>query len=590
MRLLIVFITIAIFTSVSWAEDPDSKWLAKAEFLEKKGDLEGALAVYRQMLSEDPLSDDAFNGARRLMFKLERYDDLIEMLETLKTNYPSGSVPLNLRLDLGMALYRKGRRDGAEEEWNAALLQGKISPLTYRMVAGTYLSVGDLGSAAEVYLMARRNLSDETVFSFELANVYTYSMNFEGASREYILYLEDHPDNYPVVERILSNFPKDEVTISKVLPVLEGAVGGGPGDVPRRLLLSSYYLDIGSPDKAFSTVRSGVVSAQMIAEFADQCRSKGYPRFEMSAHRELAARFPGSPHAFTSLLRMADIQTEMGLYEEAILSYEKVAEMRPFSRQKAESLLQIGRIKLDFLHDPDGALEVFRGLLADPAAGYLKYKSELGIGDCLVASGKLDNAMGVYRRIERTVEGGAALFRMAEIDYFRGDFESALSKLEAVSRRNPSEEYVNDALSLMLFIEENFTSELEGLRTFASAQLKSRQWNYDEAKSLLESIPEDSPLADDALFELGRLMSDMSGYGESIEAYARLISDYPSSPLSPGAQIAMARVYMLGLVSVEDAARQYEAFLERYPDHIMAVEARQKLREIRGALSEGEGL
>jgi len=590
MRVLIVLLMIAISFSAPRAEAPVSEQLARAQLLEKRGDLEGALAIYKRVLSEEPSSKEAFKGAKRIMFKLKRYDELIGMLRALKARYPEGAVPLDLRLDLGEALYKSGRREEAEREWNAALLQRKGSPLAYRMVAGVYLSVGDLGSAAKVYLMARRRLSNDRIFSLELANVYSYSMDFERASEEYVKYLGDHPGHYPVIERVFSSFPKDKAVISGVLRVLERAVREDPGNMSKRLLLSSYYLDIGHPDKAFSVLHSGKVDARMLAEFADQCRSKGYPKFEMSAYRELAARYPSSPRTLASLLRMADIQTEMGLYEEAISSYGKVAEALPLSPQGAEALWRIGRIKLDFLHDPDGALRAFKDLLSHPAAGQFKYKAELGIGDCLVASGKLDLAMSVYGKLERTIEAGSALFRMAEIDYYRGDFEAALAKLRAVSERNPREDYVNDALSLMLLIEENITSDPGGLKAFASAQLKSRQCRYDEASSLLKGISETSPLADDALLELGKVLSDMGRYGESIDAYARLISEYPGSPLSPDARIAIARVYMSKLGDIEEAARHYEAFLESFPDHVMAVEARRRLREIRNATSGGEKL
>ncbi len=176
-----------------------------------------------------------------------------------------------------------------------------------------------------------------------------------------------------------------------------------------------------------------------------------------------------------------------------------------------------------------------------------------------------------------------ALFRRAEITFLRGNFEEAIKISEALIQTFPEGLFVNDALKLAVFVEENGEPE-EALTLFAQARLRRRQRKFGEASTLLNRIAKASPTAqvrDDALFLSSTLSMDKGDYQEAIAHCRELISRIPDSPLSPEARQRIAQIYDEYLRAPAHALAEYERVLTDYPESLLDADVRRRIRRLR---------
>jgi N-acetylmuramoyl-L-alanine amidase len=96
---------------------------------------------------------------------------------------------------------------------------------------------------------------------------------------------------------------------------------------------------------------------------------------------------------------------------------------------------------------------------------------------------------------------------------------------------------------------------------------------YGKAPVALEDIAE-------IYREMGRRFSQASYFKESIEAYRFLMKEYPDASLSHDGPLNIADVYLTDLHQPEEARKEIEGFLDKYPRSDKADDARARLEVI----------
>ncbi len=111
-------------------------------------------------------------------------------------------------------------------------------------------------------------------------------------------------------------------------------------------------------------------------------------------------------------------------------------------------------------------------------------------------------------------------------------------------------------------------------------------------KAYVEQFP-GTEKTDDALFYLGESYFRMKDYALASGQYDRLIRDFPTSPLHPDALLQLARCddfqsrpAPLDQAETTRAISRYKEFLELYPEHPRAAEARKRLDAMTDRLAE----
>jgi TolA-binding protein len=278
------------------------------------------------------------------------------------------------------------------------------------------------------------------------------------------------------------------------------------------------------------------------------------------------------------------------MYAGAIAAYNKVIAEFPSMEVSARSLLRIADIQYERFADLDAARTSLESLLKTyPAFPQIVIDARLVLGEVYLALGDMERSAAQCAVVAGKPpyigdQRERAAFRLAELDYFGGNFKECLAKLADLTK-NPTSDATNDALGLQIFVQENMQSSEAGLKDFARAALLVRQRKLSEAvgrfEAVLAAYPK-SDLIDETLLSIAAADAQMRRYKEAAAMYERLAADYPESIALDRALIQLARIYAVGLKDIPKAIAAYQQLLEKYPNSIYVSEARKRARELRG--------
>jgi TolA-binding protein len=177
-----------------------------------------------------------------------------------------------------------------------------------------------------------------------------------------------------------------------------------------------------------------------------------------------------------------------------------------------------------------------------------------------------------------------ALFRRAEIQFFKHRFDSALTLLQPLTQNLKADE-TNDALLLRFFITENMLQFTDALKSYARAELLTRRNRLSEAAAELTALVDlypNAPLADDAMMAVASNLTRLQRYRDALIVYNTLFEEYPVSSEKEKAYFRIGELYQYHLDDRMKAIEAYTVILEKYPFSLFSDEARKRIRLLRG--------
>jgi tetratricopeptide (TPR) repeat protein len=211
--------------------------------------------------------------------------------------------------------------------------------------------------------------------------------------------------------------------------------------------------------------------------------------------------------------------------------------------------------------------------------------------ECLLRADQLTQAAAVLEQVRRQAPEAAYLarLRLAELRYFQGDPAGAGQQLDSLLQQDPRHELANDALSLLLLLEE-YPSQAEALSALARAQLRERQGRAPEAATEWEYLAAHAPPVIQELSLLCRAQAaDQGGQPRAALAwYQQALTKYPQGRYHLEAWLGSARL----LAQLGDAAaalKTYESALMQFPDEASAPHTRLEIQRLRRLVPGQEG-
>lgn len=572
-----------------------------AQDFERRGQYDAALRTYLSLYNEVNNNQLYYEGVKRNLLRLERYSELTNIIDAQikRTNDP------RYYADLGNVYYKSGKQDKALDTWHELLKKYRDRKSVYPYVANAMISNRLYDEAINVYTSARQNLQSADLFVFELANLYVIRLNYKAATLEYLDYLENHPNQFSYIEGRIASYTKEPESAQTVAELLRATLEKSGQEYWVRKLLADLFLRVeeyGESLQEFKRLEAmknplqakGKATGQEIYFFAEKALSAGEYQFAQEAFDLILAKYDQSPFRLKAFYGLAFSKQKQGLSDDAIQSYESLIAFAPRSPWAQEALFQIGEIYLVDLFVVDKALEAYKSLVEKYPAGGKTVDAYFRIGDCFAAKGALEDAEKWYRKPLTLSQSSwmvkdRALYKTAYIRFMNGQHEAALELLNKVTenmdeKTNAAQNYVNDALELIILIEENLKSSTEALDQYGQAQKYKLQKKYSEAVNKLQEILNNFPnaaIVDESLLDLGALENARGNYVAAIDYFQELLQEQSGSAYGPLALKRIGEVYENGLVDLQKAYEVYEQVLINYPNSLYVEEVRQKLRELR---------
>jgi tetratricopeptide (TPR) repeat protein len=596
----------------------DANKLRLAQSLERSGEYERAARLYGELHKRSPLNFVFFDGLHRMYMQLKEYSDAIVLVQARLERQPAD---LTLLSTLGEDYLRAGKETEAHEAWERALASDAKNPNVYRFISNTLFQNRLFSEGTDVLLRGRKFIGKQNLFATELGYAYTILGKYTEATKEYVHALKENPTNLSFVETRIASYTAKPDGLGLAIAAVQGEIQDDKKNATLHRLLAWLYLEGKQFEDAFSVYRlidqlSSSAGQELLA-FAGRVFKESAYGVSAQAYKEVIERYPltqliptakfGYARAIKELSAKNDSIASIGAGERpqseeqfpttqahptfagVIAYYSEIVHDYPGSEFALQSLYHIGLIKFDKFFDIDGALQTLDQIDRQFPNSRMAAEASLKAAEILVAKGELTEAgqrLSKARGNPAAAQGekDRATFALAEIDYFRGSYDSALVKLNSLVG-NLSADIANDALLLQGFIKEHGAKNKVVLKEYADAELLERGRKLSEASAVLEkliSTETGSPIVDDALLKLGQLESKMGDPMHALSTYQRLITEHPESILRDEAQFGIAEIYQLALKDKQKAIAAYEELLESYPNSLHLDEARKRIRQLRG--------
>ena len=575
--------------------------LRLAQDLERLGQYERAADIYAALFNSEPRNGSYYFGLKRMLMQLRRYDELVvainRRLEVIED--------LNARVDLGDIDFKRGQTARAQALWKE-LLQKHPQPGTYAAVANALIENRAYDDAMQIYLQARQNLRNPSLFMLELANLYTLRVNYAAATAEYLRFLEANPRQFPFVQsKTLEMTRDDEKNLEAVARAIEQALPQSSQQQSLHRLLAGIFMqgrEFGRALQAYQTLErlsSAADKANVGSEifnFAEQARNAGAFSFAEQAYLMIARDLPNSPYWLPAQFGLGQSLQGQGKYAEAQTAFSAVIEKAsgPRNPWALRGLLAQGEILFEHLHDVKNAIAIYQQINERFAsiAGGEHLEALFRLGDCYLALGDERQAISWYEKARQMGRNDQLVadkvnYRVARLAFYRGRFGEAKNLLEAIvnSPRGESaaESMVNDALELLLLLDVNLADSAGALLSYARAEYAHVQNKPFAAIDTLENLAKRFPnaaLLPQALFVLGNLYDGQQQYDAVIERFRTILSQYPESVVGDRALFRLAEVHETGLRDLRQAQSLYEQLLKDYPQSLYLEEARRRGRAL----------
>ena len=192
----------------------------------------------------------------------------------------------------------------------------------------------------------------------------------------------------------------------------------------------------------------------------------------------------------------------------------------------------------------------------------------------------------MYKAFKEGRIGELARFKNARLSYFNGDFAWAQEQFD-ILKSATTKLISNDAIDMSVFITDNMgldTTDVP-LKMYAESELLLFQNKYDEALNKLTEIdtlfPEHS-LTDDILYSKAQIYEKLKDYDQSKSMLESIIENHVEEIRCDNALFELAELYEGPLANKEEAMKLYKRLFEEFSNSTLATIARKRFRVLRG--------
>jgi tetratricopeptide (TPR) repeat protein len=603
-----VFLLIIAVSGISFAQmDAGNRFILSQNYMQA-GQLEKAKPVLEELYKGQPGNYEYFQALNTVYTQLKDYDASIVLIEDRMNN---SNQDINLYGMLGTTYYLKGNERKAFAVWDSALAKFSDSEAVCRIIANYAIQMRTFEQAIK-YLKKGQDISENPIyFAFDLANLYSVTMQYKDAAEEYCFILSRNADQLDIVENKILSYTSKPGALQNSIPVVEKYADGTK--INFKFLLARLYVQNKSYDKAFNLYKDidQLQKSQggQLLNFAQLISGDKIFKTASGVYEYIINNFPGSP--FVSVAKLGYAKTLESLLEEenkfAVSSWEQfcktviqkspdeekiisvyldIIKIYPRTETAAEALLRLGDIMLG-QNELTEAEKYFRNLIDNFPLSQYAVDAYINLAKVMVLKGDLDGAASIYSGIiannRYSVEKkNFTTYRLARIYFYKGNFEKTREYLNAILE-NLGNNSANDALSLSLLMNTS-ANDSSNLVIFAQAEFLAEQGKFEEAARKYNSVAmEPQKLMLQNLADLR--IAEMEIADNKIDTAAAklnlIANDVNNNIFADKALYLQGKIFQYELGNKQKAIETYENLLAKFPNSLYLDDARAEIIKLR---------
>lgn len=596
LRLIKIF----FFTFISFASviaQQSRIELKLAEQFSRTGDYESALLLYNKHYSNGDRSVTVINGVNRCLKELNLTEQRISFLKEVSVDSP---MLFNYKIDLGSAYHTNDQFDLALKIWQEVYSVKPADIMRYRLVAQAMTNERLFSEAIAVYEEAKDKIKNQETINLDIANLYRAQLDYENATYHLLEYFRAFKkrDNY--VQSQLIHMAKDDDAADRIIGTIVDYNTFNDPDLNE--LLSNLYIRKKDYNHALKIILE-------IEKKNNDDKFVYLNRFAREAEKDKAFDYAIIAYEFilknTSSNSVPTIEIKLAdaCYHSAInLSKSGDKTLADKLIIKAHALLQslienktaqkylaaemMGDIHKLYFNDLDEALKNYLFIdiraINKEEADRLYFK----IADIHILKNQLPEASQQYKKVITPNYKSKALFNLAEIMYYKGEFSDAKEMLNTLLLQiGMGDTLANNSME-RIFEIDMFLADSSAYAEYARATLLKRQNKYSEAAGKFNEIFLSRKITSyNAGMHAAKLYNQLNKEQEANIILEQLIDKYPDEE-----QIDYT-YYLLGnnyrkKNDIVNALVLYQYILVHYPTSLYSELARTNARELNDRIKE----
>lgn len=592
----ILLISIFIFSSSLIFAQVQEK-LKLAESYEKAGDFNSSARIYEELYKQYPASNEQVNnGLIRSFINTNRFSEALPYIESiLQVNHTT--VYYNYYAEI---LWKLGKTKEANNAWDQAIAINSNDYNNYKTVALSQIKLQLFEKAAKTYEDARNNFKKKLLFTDELCQLYIATGNYKKGIDEILNLLADR-NNFSLVQGRLSALMNSKEANSYIGNSLKQHLNSQSNDLALRMLYAWFLRMSGDLTASFDqyVAIDKLTNAQgrEIYNFAYTSQNDKQYDIALTAYSYIINLGKKQQYYYSALYgyartlenKLQNDKNTVGNAQiiEIINRYKDIIKDNPKSDIAFEGTYRIGYLYFYYLKDINNAVTQLQTLISNAKFTQPWANTFLLLNDIYISQNKINESESLLHDAVTQLknrfpnEFDLARFQLAEIDFYRGNIDTALAQYhDLVSNANSA--VANDALDRINLIEQNKNLN-KAIRNYAKAELYERQENYTDAIKENEeaySSSMDEDLGERSLLNSADLYVKMNVPDSALSKIKELNDKYPDSIYGDLALFKAGSILMEQKRN-EESMKYFMDLLVKYPKSIYLQATRDKISLIR---------
>ena len=563
---------------------------------------EKAEMIFSELYDKNP-NDFYYSYYLQCLIAMQQYksaEKLVRKQIKLKPNI------FQYQVDYGYLFEIQGEKSKSKKHYDAIIASITSNSTLINDLAKSFMSKSLISSAIATYLHGRTLSQLPQMYAMELASLYESSNQYEKAAQEYLQLLQ-YPNNLSDVESALllwwlndEDGQKRNILRTQLLKVLNKY----PDNKDYNELMiwySTQEKDFSMAmkqskalDKRYTLLGTPVFNVANLA-----LQNKDYIT-AIDGFQYLINLGKATPYTQEATIALFEVRL-LQLYQQQTIDntnaklldndLKKYFENNSFSDNNFSLYQKWIRFKATYLNEEQEAIKMLEDLLKISTLNTQKRAiAKIDLAQLQVLNNDVWEAVLLNSQVEKDLPndtlGHLAKFNNAKISMMIGEFEWATAQLD-VLRAATTKLIANDAMYLSLLIRDNYDAEDSlniPLAQYAWATFFVENNRFEKAQLLLDSIEGSYSfsLKDDVLFLRAQIAKNQGNYHLCDSLLSVLILNFPSELLTDDALYERAQLQDYYLKNNLLAIEIYEQLLLYHSDSIYTVEARKRIRTLRG--------
>ena len=573
---------------------------------EQSGKLQKAKLIFEELVATAPNNIQYSNSLNDIYLKLKDYDKSVLFLTNRIKNRPND---VSLYGMLGATYYISGNIEKAGESWEKGLLLNNNSQINYTIISNYAVQNRAFEMAVKYLEEAKSKANDPTQFSYQLAQIYSYSMSYENAAEEYCFSLISNPNQLDYIQRRMDTYLSAVGALEQSINVVKKQ----SDNIIIKKLLSFLYIKNNQFNEAFELIKEINIEKNgdgvLIYNFAFRAFQDSQFNVASDAFRYLIDEYPNSKFVSQSKVGYAKtLESKLDLewnknqqnwkpvaavdttnsykYLPIIKTYESIITSTS-GHFVNEALFRIGNIYATKFMNFEKASNYFNKILMNSSLSIYYGRANLELSKISIRSNNLKKAKNelnnvfVSSKTESKIKLEAK-FLIAKIEFYQANFEGSLSTLANINK-DLSNDLSNDAIELAMIINLGKIDSLN-LVSFADAELKLVQYNFEAAEKTYKELSENKNLLflkNISRIKYAEILIARNNYPVAIEVLKELSGREEFNIFADRSFYLLAQVYEFGIVDVGSALSTYEKFLELFPNSLYLAKSQENLKRLK---------